>query len=82
MKARIYLFSIVAATIFAIFSYGKLTIFQNTQIQVLNKIITLNSEMIILLIVLSTLLLVLLVGLTDKTFYLFSSQKKRKEEKE
>jgi hypothetical protein len=69
MKARIYLISIIVATTVSLFTYGKLNIFQETNVKFLNKEIILNSEIIILLIVLLTLLLVLVIGLIDKLFF-------------
>tara|TARA_B100001758_G_scaffold169873_1_gene146936 strand:- start:1447 stop:1689 length:243 start_codon:yes stop_codon:yes gene_type:complete len=68
MRARQYLISIIIATIVSLFSYGKLNIFQKTDIKFLNKEIFFNSEMVISLIVLLTLLLVLIIGLIDKFF--------------
>tara|TARA_B100001029_G_scaffold24952_1_gene17516 strand:+ start:2836 stop:3081 length:246 start_codon:yes stop_codon:yes gene_type:complete len=72
MRARLYLFSIIFAIIASLFTYGKLKIFEERLIVVLNKELTLNSEMIIALIVSSTMVFVLLIGLLDK---LFSSKK-------
>ena len=72
MRARLYLFSIILAIIASLFTYGKLKIFQDTLLTVLNKELILNSEMIIALIVSSTVVFVLLIGLLDK---LFSSKK-------
>ena len=72
MRARLYLFSIILAIIASLFTYGKLKIFQDTLLTVLNKDLILNSEMIIALIVSSTVVFVLLIGLLDK---LFSSKK-------
>ena len=69
MRARLYLISIIIATTVSLFSYGKLNIFQETNIKFLNKEIFLNSEMVISLIVLLTLLLVLIIGLIDKIFF-------------
>ena len=69
MRARLYLISIIIATIVSLFSYGKLNIFQETNVKFLNKEILLNSEMVISLIVLLTLLLVLIIGLIDKIFF-------------
>ncbi len=68
MRARQYLISIIIATIVSLFSYGKLNIFQKTDIKFLNKEIFFNSEMVISLIVLLTLILVLIIGLIDKFF--------------
>ena len=68
MKSRLYLISIIIATIVSLFSYGKLNIFQKTDIKFLNKEIFFNSEMVISLIVLLTLILVLIIGLIDKFF--------------
>ena len=75
MRARLYLFSIIFAVISSLFTYGKLKIFEDTLITVLNKELVLNSEMIITLIVASTIVFVLLIGLLDK---LFSSKKHEK----
>tara|TARA_B100000214_G_C23809252_1_gene554161 strand:- start:489 stop:734 length:246 start_codon:yes stop_codon:yes gene_type:complete len=75
MRARLYLFSIILAIIASLFTYGKLKIFQDTLLTVLNKDLILNSEMIIALIVSSTILFVLLIGLLDK---IFSSKKREK----
>ena len=72
MRARLYLFSIIFAIITSLFTYGKLKIFEERLIIVLNKELVLNSEMIIALIVSSTVVFVLLIGLLDK---LFSSKK-------
>tara|TARA_Y100000996_G_C21999292_1_gene427933 strand:+ start:70 stop:315 length:246 start_codon:yes stop_codon:yes gene_type:complete len=72
MRARLYLFSIIFAIIASLFTYGKLKIFEERLIIVLNKELVLNSEMIIALIVSSTVVFVLLIGLLDK---LFSSKK-------
>ena len=69
MRARLYLISIIIATIVSLFSYGKLNIFQETNVRFLNKEILLNSEMVISLIVLLTLLLVLIIGLIEKLFF-------------
>ena len=68
MRARLYLISIIIATTVSLFSYGKLNIFQKTDIKFLNKEIFFNSEMVISLIVLLTLILVLIIGLIDKFF--------------
>ena len=54
---------------------GKLKIFEDMLITVLNKELVLNSEMIITLIVASTIVFVLLIGLLDK---LFSSKRYEK----
>ena len=69
MRARQYLISIIIATIVSLFSYGKLNIFQKTDIKFLNKEVFFYSEMVISLIVLLTLLLVLIIGLIDKLFF-------------
>ena len=69
MKARLYLISIILATTVSLFSYGKLNIFQETRVKLLNKEVLLNSEMVISLIVLLTLLLVLIIGLIEKLFF-------------
>ena len=68
MRARIFLIFIIVATAFSLFTYGKLDIFQETQINFLNKELILNSEIVISLIVLTTLLFVLVIGLIDKLF--------------
>jgi len=75
MRARLYLFSIIFAIIASLFTYGKLKIFEERLIIVLNKELILNSEMIIALIVSSTVVFVLLIGLLDK---IFSSKKNGK----
>ena len=75
MRARIYLFSIIFTIVASLFTYGKLKVFENTKVNVLNKELILNSEMIIALIVASTVIFVLLIGLLDK---LFSSKKQEK----
>lgn len=80
MKARLYLISIIIATIVSLFTYGKLDIFQETNVKFLNKEIILNSEIIISLIVLLTLLLVLVIGLIDRLF--FTKKVKKVEKKE
>ena len=82
MRARLYLISIIIATTVSLFSYGKLNIFQETNVKFLNKEILLNSEIVISLIVLLTLLLVLLIGLTDRLLFTRQPKKlnKRKEE--
>ncbi len=80
MKARLYLISIIIATIVSLFTYGKLDIFQETNVKFLNKEMILNSEIIISLIVLLTLLLVLVIGLIDRLF--FTKKLKKVEKKE
>jgi len=70
MRARLYLISIIIATIVSLFTYGKLNLFQETNVKFLNKEIILNSEIIISSIVLLTLLLVLVIGLIDKLFFI------------
>ena len=69
MRARLYLISILIAATVSLFTYGKLNIFQETNVRFLNKEILLNSEMVISLIVLLTLLLVFIIGLIDKLFF-------------
>jgi len=80
MRARLYLISIIIATIVSLLTYGKLNIFQETSIKFLDKEIILNSEMIISLIVLLTLLLVLLIGLIDRIFLIKKAKKPLKKE--
>jgi len=82
MRARIYLISIIIATAFSIFTYGKLKLFQATKITLLNKEIILNSEIIISLIILSTLLFVLLIGWIDKIFFIKKPSKIIEEEED
>ena len=80
MRARLYLISIIIATIVSLFSYGKLNIFRETNIKFLNKEILLNSEMIISLIILLTLLSVLIIGLIDKLFFTKKIKNGKKED--
>ena len=80
MKARLYLISIILATTVSLFSYGKLNIFQETNVKFLNKEILLNSEMIISVIVLLTLLLVLIIGLIDRLFFTKKIKELKKED--
>ena len=68
MRPRLYLISIIVAIVISLLTYGKLDIFQETQINFLNKELILNSEIVISLIVLTTLLFVLVIGLIDKLF--------------
>ena len=44
MRPRLYLISIIVAIVVSLFTYGKLDIFQETQINFLNKELILNSE--------------------------------------
>ena len=81
MRARLYLFSIIFAVIASLFTYGKLKIFEDMLITVLNKELVLNSEMIITLIVASTIVFVLLIGLLDKLFSLKRYEKTIEKEK-
>ena len=69
MRARLYLISIIIATTVSLFSYGKLNIFQETNVKFLNREIILNSEIVISLIVLLTLLFILIIGIIDKLFF-------------
>ena len=69
MRTRLYLISIIIATIVSFLTYGKLNIFQETNAKFLNKEIILNSEIIISLIVLLTLVSVLIIGLIDRLFF-------------
>ena len=80
MRARLYLILIIVATIVSLFTYGKLNIFQETNVKFLNREIILNSEIVISLIVLLTLLLVLVIGLIDKVFFTKKPTKIAKEE--
>ena len=80
MRPRLYLTSIIVATIVSLLTYGKLDIFQETTINYLNKEIILNSEIVISLIVLLTLLLVLIIGLIDRLFTKKKSTKITKKE--
>ncbi len=66
MRPRLYLISIIVAIVVSLLTYGKLDIFQETQINFLNKELILNSEIVISFIVLITLLFVLMIGLIDK----------------
>ena len=66
MRPRLYLISIIVAIVVSLLTYGKLDIFQETQINFLNKELILNSEIVISLIVLITLLFVLVIGLIDR----------------
>ena len=66
MRPRLYLISIIVSIVVSLFTYGKLDIFQETQINFLNKELILNSEIVISLIVLTTLLFVLVIGLIDR----------------
>ena len=66
MRPRLYLISIIVAIVVSLSTYGKLDIFQETQINFLNKELILNSEIVISLLVLTTLLFVLVIGLIDK----------------
>ncbi len=75
MRPRLYLISIIVAIVVSLLTYGKLDIFQETQINFLNKELVLNSEIVISLIVLTTLLFVLVIGLIDK---LFTTKKPKK----
>ena len=68
MRPRLYLISIIVSIVVSLLTYGKLDIFQETQINFLNKELILNSEIVISLIVLTTLLFVLVIGLIDKLF--------------
>ena len=75
MRPRLYLISIIVAIVVSLLTYGKLDIFQETQINFLNKELVLNSEIVISLIVLITLLFVLVIGLIEK---LFTTKKPKK----
>ena len=75
MRPRLYLISIIVAIVVSLLTYGKLDIFQETQINFLNKELILNSEIVISLIVLTTLLFVLVIGLIEK---LFTTKKPKK----
>ena len=66
MRPRLNLISIIVAIVVSLLTYGKLDIFQETQINFLNKELILNSEIVISLIVLITLLFVLVIGLIDR----------------
>tara|TARA_B100001123_G_scaffold128183_1_gene149070 strand:+ start:425 stop:670 length:246 start_codon:yes stop_codon:yes gene_type:complete len=68
MRPRLYLISIIVAIVVSLSTYGKLDIFQETQINILNKELILNSEIVISMIVLITLLFALVIGLIDKLF--------------
>tara|TARA_X000000368_G_C22730894_1_gene579432 strand:- start:39 stop:281 length:243 start_codon:yes stop_codon:yes gene_type:complete len=80
MRARLYLISIIIATTVSLFTYGKLKIFQETNVKFLNKEILLNSEIVISLIVLLTLVFVLIIGLIDKLFFTKRDKAEKKED--
>ena len=79
MKARLILILIFFSTLTVVLTNGKSTLFASQSLIILNKTITLNSEMIISLIVLSTLISVLILGIIDKVF--FSPKEKKDIEK-
>ena len=79
MKARLILILIFFSTLTVVLTNGKSTLFAPQSIIILNKTITLNSEMIISLIVLTTLIGVLILGIVDKVF--FSRKEKKNIEK-
>ena len=76
MKARLILILIFVSTLTVVLTNGKSTLFASQSLIILNKTITLNSEMIISLIILSTLISVLILGIIDKVFF---SRKEKKD---
>ena len=76
MKARLILILIFFSTLTVVLTNGKSTLFASKSLIILNKTITLNSEMIISLVVLSTLISVLILGIIDKVFF---SRKEKKD---
>ena len=79
MKARLILILIFFSTLTVVLTNGKSTLFGSQSLIILDKTITLNSEMIISLIVLTTLMGVLILGIVDKVF--FSRKEKKNIEK-
>ena len=74
MKARLILILIFISTLAVITTNGKSTLFSPQDIIILNKTISLNTEMIIGLIILLTFVGLLAIGVIDRIF--FSRRKK------
>ena len=74
MKARLILILIFLSTLAVITTNGKSKLFSPQDIIILNKTISLNTEMIIGLIILLTLVGLLAIGIIDRIF--FSRKKK------
>ena len=74
MKARLILILIFISTLAVITTNGKSKLFSPQDIIILNKTISLNTEMIIGLIILLTLVGLLAIGIIDRIF--FSKKKK------
>jgi hypothetical protein len=69
MKARLVLFLIFTSTLGVLLTNGKSDLFLAQEILILEKTITLNSEIIISLIILCTLICVLLLGIVDRLIF-------------
>ena len=79
MKARLILILIFLSTLAVITTNGKSKLFSPQDIIILNKTISLNTEMIIGLIILLTLVGLLAIGIIDKILF---SRKKKEHHKE
>ena len=80
MKARLILILIFLSTLAVITTNGKSKLFSPQDIIILNKTISLNTEMIIGLIILLTLVGLLAIGIIDRIF--FSRRKKENHNEE
>lgn len=79
MKARLFLFLLILALTTVIYTNDRYEIFNPIGIEINQKEVLLNSEILIALIVLCTLLVVLIIGLVEKVFFLRKTKKGEKE---
>ena len=78
MKARLVLFLIFTSTLGVLLTNGNSDLFIAQDILILEKTITLNSEIIISLIILCTLISVLLLGIVDRLLFFWRGKSKER----
>jgi hypothetical protein len=80
MKARLFLILIFLCITLVITFNDSLNLFSPTKIELLNKEIIVNSEMMISFIALFTLIFVLCIGVVEKLFFSRRAGKKKGKE--
>jgi len=79
MQARLFLILIFISLLMVLLTNDAMSLFNPTELILLEKKIRLNSEIVVALIMLSTLIIVLIVGLLNRIFFYPDSKKKRGE---
>ena len=79
MQARLFLILIFISLLMVLLTNDAMSLFNPTELILLEKKIRLNSEIVVALIMLSTLIIVLIVGLLNRIFFYPASKKERDE---